>query len=62
MFANLYPNSMPEEAKDFSTAVDGRGENAAQVQGYVVFFKRSGRASIKNAFWLCTKPNGMWEQ
>ena len=36
--------------------------SAAQVQGFFMFFKQSGRAAIENAFRLCannnTKPKG----
>ena len=84
MFANFYPDSTPEEAVEFSTAVDD-GEvmskksvnwnqimiwinesqflsslnqvSAAQVQGFFMFFKQSGRAAIENAFRLCSKSN-----
>lgn len=53
MFANFYPDSTPEEAQEFSAAVDGGEVSAAQVQGFFMFFKQSGRAAIENAFRLC---------
>ena len=57
MFANFYPDSTPEEAEEFSAAVDDGEMCAAQVQGFFMFFKQSGRAAIENAFKLCsTKP------
>ena len=62
MFANFYPDSTPEEAEQFSAAVEGGSVSAAQVQGYFMFFKESGQAAIENAFRLCTKPNRMSEQ
>ena len=31
--------------------------SAAQVQGFFMFFKQSGRAAIENAFRLCNANN-----
>ncbi len=55
MFTNFYPDSSASEAEEFASSVDGE-VSAAQIQGFFMFFKQSGRVAIENAFRLTSKP------